>query len=336
MSGDLGPKPAVDGAVQAVHEYNARVILVGDPDVLEAELSKYSYDRDMILIEPAREVIGMDESPSRAVKDRPNASVVVCADLVRRKEAIGFFSPGNTGATMASALFKMGRIRGVSRPAIASPIPREDGGTTILVDSGANVDVKALWLVEFAVMGELYAREILGINNPLIAVLSNGEEDKKGNVVSVQACRDLEALDLNFLGNIEGRDLYGGTPRQVDVVVCDGFVGNVVLKATEGLASTIFRILMKGIQESSLAKTGAFLLKPVLTEIKRRMDYTEYGGAPLLGVNGACVIGHGSSNARAFKNAIRVCWDYSEKEIGDKIERKIAEIHYTTKASDSN
>jgi glycerol-3-phosphate acyltransferase PlsX len=329
MSGDHGPAPAVDGAVQAVHEYNARVILVGDPEILERQLAGYSFDRDMILIEPARGVIGMDESPSRAVKDRPDASVVVCADLVRRKEAIGFFSPGNTGATMAAALFKMGRIVGVSRPAIASPIPREDGGTTVLVDSGANVDVKARWLVEFAIMGELYAREILGVPKPLVAVLSNGEEDKKGNVVSVQACRDLEKLDLNFLGNIEGRDLYGGTPRQVDVVVCDGFVGNVVLKATEGLAATIFRILIKGIEESSLAKTGAFLLKPVLTEIRRRMDYTEYGGAPLLGVNGACVIGHGSSNARAFKNAIRICWDFAEKDINHKIEKRISEIQYT-------
>ncbi len=332
MSGDHGPAPAVDGAVQAVHEYNARVILVGDPDVLERHLSAYSFDRDMILIEPARSVIGMDESPSRAVKDRSDASVVVCADLVRRQEAIGFFSPGNTGATMAAALFKMGRIPGVSRPAIASPIPREDGGTTVLVDSGANVDVKPRWLVEFAIMGELYAREILGVSRPLVGVLSNGEEDKKGNVVSVQACRYLEQLDMNFLGNIEGRDLYGGTPRQADVVVCDGFVGNVVLKATEGLAATIFRILIRGIEQSSLAKTGAFLLKPVLTEIRRRMDYTEYGGAPLLGVNGACVIGHGSSNARAFKNAIRVCWDFSDKDINQKIEKRISEIQYTAEA----
>jgi glycerol-3-phosphate acyltransferase PlsX len=233
---------------------------------------------------------------------------------------------------MAAALFKMGRISGVSRPAIASPIPREDGGTTVLVDSGANVDVKARWLVEFAIMGELYAREILGVPDPVVAVLSNGEENKKGNVVSVQACRELEKLGLNFLGNVEGRDLYGGTSRQADVVVCDGFVGNVVLKATEGLAATIFRILVKGIEQSSLAKTGAFLLKPVLTEIRRRMDYTEYGGAPLLGVNGACVIGHGSSNARAFKNAIRVCWEFAEKGINHKIEKRISEIQYTEEA----
>lgn len=333
MSGDHGPEPAVEGAVQAVRDFGAKVILVGAEGVLGPLLSRYRYDRDMILIESASDVIGMDESPSRSVRERKNASVVVCADLVRRGEAIGFFSPGNTGATMAAAVFIMGRIPGVSRPAIASPIPREDGGTTVLVDSGANVDAKARWLVEFAIMGDLYAREILGVSSPRIAVLSNGEEDKKGTVVSVAAGREIETLALNFIGNVEGRDLYGGTARQADVVVCDGFVGNIVLKATEGLAATIFRILIRGIEQSSLAKTGALLLKPVLTEIRRRMDYSEYGGAPLLGVNGACVIGHGNSNALAFRNAIRVCWDYAEKGMAYKIEKRIAEIRYTAEGS---
>ncbi|MFN3604403.1 MAG: phosphate acyltransferase PlsX [Leptonema sp. (in: bacteria)] len=320
MSGDLGPEPAIEGTVQAVKEWNIPVILVGKEEILREKLSKYKYDKDMILIENAEEVIGMEESPSKAVKTKTNASVVVCANLVKKGEAVGFFSPGNTGATMAASLFYMGRVLGVYRPCIASPIPREDGGTTILVDSGANVDSRPEWLVQFALMGDLYAREIFGISKPRIAILSNGEENHKGNVVSVQAAEKLQKLPINFIGNIEGRDLYGGTPRFADIVVCDGFVGNVVLKATEGLASTIFRILLKGIENSSLAKTGAFLLKPVLTEIKKRMDYTEYGGAPLLGVNGACVIGHGSSNAKAIKNAIRVCYDYSQKQIAKKIE----------------
>lgn len=321
MSGDLGPLPGIEGAVQAVNEWNIPVILVGKEDILTKELSKYKYDKDLILIENAEEVIGMDESPSKAVKIKTNASVVVCAKLVKKGEAIGFFSPGNTGATMAAALFYLGRIPGVYRPCIASPIPREDGGTTVLVDSGANVDSKPEWLVQFALMGELYAKEMYGVKEPRIAILSNGEENNKGNVVSVQAAEKLKKLPINFIGNIEGRDLYGGTPKYADIVVCDGFVGNVVLKATEGLASTIFRILLKGIENSSLAKTGAFLLKPVLVEIKKRMDYTEYGGAPLLGVKGACVIGHGSSNAKAFKNAIRVCYDYSVKQMNNKIEQ---------------
>ncbi len=321
MSGDFGPTPAIEGTVQAVREWNIPVILVGDEDLLSRELKKYSYDKDMIMIQHSKDVIKMDESPSKAVKIRTDASVVVCANLVKKGEAIGFFSPGNTGATMAAALLYMGRVAGVHRPCIASPIPREDGGTTILVDSGANVDSRPEWLVQFALMGNLYAKEIFKVSEPRIAILSNGEENKKGNVVSVQAAEILSKLPINFIGNIEGRDLYGGTPRYADVVVCDGFVGNVVLKATEGLASTIFRILLKGIENSSLAKTGAFLLKPVLTEIKKRMDYSEYGGAPLLGVNGACLIGHGSSNAKAFKNAIRVCFEYAEKHISYKIEK---------------
>lgn len=321
MSGDLGPLPAIEGTVQAVNEWNIPVILVGDEEILSKELKKYNYDKDLIMIQNSSDVIRMDESPSKAVKERINASIVVCSELVKKKEAIGFFSPGNTGASMAAALLYIGRIPGVYRPCIASPIPREDGGTTILVDSGANVDSKPEWLVQFALMGNLYAQEMFGVKEPRIAILSNGEENKKGNVVSVQASEKLSKLPINFIGNIEGRDLYGGTPRYADVVVCDGFVGNVVLKATEGLASTIFRILLKGIENSSLAKTGAFLLKPVLTEIKKRMDYTEYGGAPLLGINGACLIGHGSSNAKAFKNAIRVCYDYAEKQISYKIEQ---------------
>jgi len=320
MSGDLGPRPAIEGTVQAVREWNIPVILVGNEEILRRELKKYEYDKDLIIVENATDVIQMDESPSKAVKERTNASVVVCANLVKKGEAIGFFSPGNTGASMAAALFYIGRIPGVHRPCIASPIPREDGGTTILVDSGANVDSKPEWLVQFALMGSLYAKEMFGISNPRVAVLSNGEENKKGNVVSVQAAEQLAKLPINFIGNIEGRDLYGGTPRYADVVVCDGFVGNVVLKATEGLASTIFRILLKGIEDSPLAKTGAFFLKPVLNEIRKRMDYSEYGGAPLLGVNGACLIGHGSSNAKAFKNAIRVCYDYAEKQISYKIQ----------------
>ncbi len=324
MSGDLGPESAVEGSIQAVKEWNIPVILVGNEKILNDVLKKYSYDKDMVIIYHTDEVIRMDESPSRAVKEKKNASVVIAANLVKKGEAIGFFSPGNTGATMASALFYLGRVDGVYRPCIASPIPRADGGTTLLIDSGANVDSKSEWLVQFALMGELYVKEMFGVTDPKIAILSNGEENKKGNVVSVQAFEKLQKLPIHFIGNIEGRDLYGGTPRYADVVVCDGFVGNVVLKATEGLASVLFKILKEKILNSNLAKTGAFLLKPVLTEIKKRMDYSEYGGAPLLGVKGACLIGHGSSSARAFKNAIRVCYEYSQKGIDYKLNRLFA------------
>jgi len=322
MSGDHGPEPAVHGAVQAVRELGAHVILVGDPDTLEKLLKRFPCDLSRVQIQAAKEIITMDDSPARAVRSKPEASVVVAARLVKEKKAVGFFSPGNTGATMAAGLLELGRIKGVERPAIASPLPREDGGTTVLLDSGANVDCKAQWLVQFAIMGEIYSKEIIGVVNPRIGVLSNGEEEGKGNSVSTAVWERLRHIPCNFLGNVEGRDLYGGG-KTADVVVCDGFVGNIVLKATEGLATSIFTILLQGIAGSNLAKTGAFLLKPVLHEVKRRMDYTEYGGAPLLGVDGICIIGHGGSNATAFKNAVRVVQEFAVKDLRHKIEDRI-------------
>ncbi|MBI3394397.1 MAG: phosphate acyltransferase PlsX [Spirochaetia bacterium] len=318
MSGDHGPEPAVHGAVQAVREYGCNVVLVGDPSILPALLKRFPCDTSRVRIEAAREIITMDDSPSQAVRSRPDASVVVAARLVKEGQAVGFFSPGNTGATMASALLVMGRIHGVDRPCIASPLPREDGKVTVLLDSGANVDCKAKWLVQFGIMGEVYAREILGIVHPRIAMLSNGEEAKKGNSMTVEAHEKFAKLPYNFVGNVEGRDLYGGE-RAADVVVTDGFTGNIVLKATEGLARSIFNIMRYGIAGSQLATAGAFLLKPMLTEVKKRMDYAEYGGAPLLGVQGTCIIGHGSSNATAFKNAVRVVREFAKRDIGGKI-----------------
>ena len=291
MSGDLGPEPAVHGVAQAVREFGVRVMLVGNVSQLEILSKRFPCDKDYLEFVEAEDFVGMSDAPTSSVRKRPNASVVVAAKLVKDGHATGFFSPGNTGASMAAALLHMGRIKGVSRPAIATPLPREDGGTTLLIDSGANVDCKSSWLAQFALMGEVYCQEILGIANPRIAVLSNGEEDKKGNDLAVSAHQKIARLPLNFVGNLEGRDLYGGE-NVADVVVCDGFTGNIVLKATEGLARSIFNILRQGIAGSQLATAGAFLLKPALQSIKRRMDASEYGGAPLLGVNGTCIIGH--------------------------------------------
>ncbi len=322
MSGDAGPEPAVHGVAQAVRDFGSRVILVGRTEELDALVDRFGCDRAHIRIEPATDVIGMDEAPSRSVRRLTNASVVVAADLVKRKEAVGMFSPGNTGATMAAALLILGRVRGVERPAIATPLPREDGETTVLLDSGANVDCKPGWLVQFAVMGEVYSREMFGRVNPKIGLLSNGEEDKKGNATAIAAHQKLRRLPYNFVGNIEGRDLYGGE-RCVDVVVCDGFLGNIILKATEGLARTFFSILRNSISGSQLASAGALLLKPALQSIRRRMDAAEYGGAPLLGVNGTCIIGHGSSNATAFKNAVMVVQRSAQKDLTLKIEENI-------------
>ncbi len=322
MSGDLGPETAVHGAVQAIREYDAHVILVGHEKTLEDLLKKNPCDKDRVEIEPADDIITMEDSPSRAVRNKPNSSVVVAARLVHERRAVGFFSPGNTGATMASALLNLGRVKGVERPPIASPLPREDGGVTVLLDAGANVDCKPAWLVQFAIMGEIYAREILGINEPRIGLLSNGEEDKKGNELTIKTHEKLKKLPYNFIGNVEGRDIYGGL-RQADVVVTDGFTGNIVLKATEGLAGTIFNILRGQIADSGLAQAGAFLLKPTLADIKKRMDYAEYGGAPLLGVNGTCIIGHGRSNATAIKNAVRVVLEFARRDVIARIQENI-------------
>ena len=309
---------AVHGAIQAVREFNSRVILVGDEETIAHAMFRFSADSHNVEIVGSTDIIEMTESPARAVRAKPNASVMVAARLVKEGRAVGFFSPGNTGATMAAAMWELGRIKGVDRPSIASPLPREDGGTTVLLDSGANVDCKADWLVQFAIMGQVYSKEILNVPAPRLALLSNGEESKKGNYVVLTAHEALRKLPYNFIGNVEGRDLYGGG-RAVDVVVCDGFLGNIVLKATEGLARSISDLMKQDVGSTALGRTGAYMLKPTLQMIRKRMDYTEYGGAPLLGVNGNCIIGHGSSNAQAYKNAIRAVENFARADLAAKI-----------------
>jgi len=246
MSGDHGPAPLVLGAVAAAREIDAHVILVGDEKTLMQELKRQGYAGENIRVVHAAEVITMEDSPAMAVRQKKEASVNVAARLVAAGEALGFFSPGNTGASMAAALSQMGRLPGVKRPAIATPIPREDGTATVLLDSGANVDCKPEYLLQFAIMGEVYSREIMGIINPKIGLISNGEEETKGNELTLAALQKLKKLPYDFVGNVEGRDLYG-TGKQVHVVVCDGFVGNIILKSIEGLAKTIFSSLKKNI-----------------------------------------------------------------------------------------
>ena len=291
MSGDFGPAGLVEGSVDAVNQFGYSVVLVGDEEILSEELLKYEYDTSKIRVVHAPDVIGMNDSPSVAVRSMPDSSIVQSVKLVADRECVGMFSPGNTGASMAASLLYLGRISGVHRPPIAVPLPQEEGKPLLLLDGGANVDCKPEFLAQFALMGEIYAREIFGIAQPKIGILSNGEEDKKGNALSLKTFELLKKIPFKFIGNVEGRDLYG-SGREVDVVVCDGFVGNIVLKATEGLSKSIFNILKNNITESSIAKTGALLLKPTLKAMKKRMDYAEYGGAILLGVNGTCIIGH--------------------------------------------
>lgn len=323
MSAELGVETAVHGAVQAVREHGCSVLLVGEVESVEKALSRFPGDPERVQIVPSEGAIEMHESPARAVRQKPNSSVMVACRQIKEGRAAALFSAGNTGATMAAALWELGRIDGVERPAIATALPRQDGKATVLIDSGANVDCKPEWLVQFAIMGEVYAREILGVINPRIGLLSNGEESKKGDFTTQAAHREILKLPYDFLGNVEGRDLYGGTERSADVVVCDGFVGNIVLKATEGLARSVFSLMRQEIESTTLGRTGAFMLKPTFQMIRARMDYTEYGGAPLLGVNGNCLIGHGSSNARAFKNAVRAAQRFAEKELARRITEAI-------------
>jgi glycerol-3-phosphate acyltransferase PlsX len=318
MSGDLGPLELIEGSVDAINQFGYSVVLVGNEEILGELALRFDYDSSKLRIVHAPEVISMDDSPAIAVKSKQDSSLVEAISLVANRDCVGIFSPGNTGATMAAALMYLGRIPGVLRPPIAVPLPQEDGSAMLLLDAGANVDCKPEYLLQFAVMGEIYAREILGIPKPKIGILSNGEEDKKGNSLSLKTFDLLKKLPLNFVGNVEGRDLYG-SGRDVDVVVCDGFVGNIVLKATEGLAKSIFHILKNNIAESSIAMTGALLLKPTLKAMKKRLDYAEYGGAVLLGVNGICIIGHGSSSALAVKNAIRVVIECARNDVNVRI-----------------
>ncbi|MCB1142581.1 MAG: phosphate acyltransferase PlsX [Leptospiraceae bacterium] len=322
MSGDLGPAEIVEGAIDAINQYGISTYLVGREEILGEIILGFSFDSDKLKIIHAEEVIDMDDSPSLAVKTKIESSIVQSVKLVADRECVGIFSPGNTGATMAAALMHLGRIQGVQRPPIAVPLPQEMGTPTLLLDAGANVDCKPEYLAQFAVMGEIYAREIFGIPNPKIGILSNGEEDKKGNSLTLKTFEILKKLPVKFVGNIEGRDLYG-SGREVDVVVCDGFTGNIVLKATEGLIKSIFHILKDNISQSSIAKTGALLLQPTLKAMKKRLDYAEYGGAVLLGVNGTCIIGHGSSSALAVKNAIRVVVECARNDVNVRIAENI-------------
>ncbi|ABJ79506.1 Fatty acid/phospholipid biosynthesis enzyme [Leptospira borgpetersenii serovar Hardjo-bovis str. L550] len=318
MSGDYGPEKIIEGAVNAVNQDGANVVLVGKEEEVGEILLKFEYDTSRVRNQHASEIIDMNDSPSIAVRALRDSSVVQATQLVADKTCVGMFSPGNTGATMASALLYLGRIPGVLRPPIAAPIPQENGPPMLLLDAGANVDCKPDYLAQFAVMGEIYSKLIFNISNPKIGILSNGEEDKKGNAVSLKAFEMIKKLPVCFVGNVEGRDLYGGG-KDVDVVVCDGFIGNIVLKATEGLSKSIFNVLRESIKQSSLAQTGALLLKPTFGAIKKRLDYAEYGGALLLGVDGICLIGHGSSNALSVQRAVRVVTECAQRQINDRI-----------------
>lgn len=311
MGGDHAPTVVVDGAVAAAREYGLEITLVGPRERIEAELARHSTSGLKLPIVHADEIVGMDEHAFAAIRQKRESSIAIGITLVKEGRADGFVSAGNSGAVMASALFGLGRIEGIDRPAIGTVYPTISG-SCFIIDAGANVDCKPEYLAQFAVMGSAYVEKVLGVSSPRVALLSNGEEDTKGNSL-IQATRPLlKASRVNFVGNVEGKDIPFGV---ADVVVCDGFAGNVVIKLSEGLASALFDILRKELTADLPSKLAALALKPAFRRVKRRLDYAEYGGAPLLGVKGVVIIAHGRSNALAIKNAIRVARQAVEQRL---------------------
>lgn len=322
MGTDYGPAEIIKGVLQAVSEYGCDVVLVGDQEVIRRELAReHQENNPRVTIHHASQVIEMQDHPGISVKKKKDASIVVATHLLHEKECDALVSSGSTGAAVASALFGLGRIRGIERPAIATVIPNVKGAT-VLVDSGAKVDAKPEQLVQNAIMGSIYAELQMGIPQPRVGLLNIGEEETKGNEQCL-ATYPLLKKDphIHFIGNVEGRDINKGT---VDVVVCDGFVGNVVLKTMEGLAAAVMEILKKTLMESGLfAKLGALLMKPALLRMKKQMDASEYGGALLMGVRAPFIICHGSSKAKAIKNAVRVAIELTRKDVVGRIRQEI-------------
>lgn len=324
MGGDNAPGEIVRGAVEASKLIEDEIVIVGDGDKIEFQLKKYKYSDEKISVKHASEVIENDDAPVRAVRRKKDSSMVVGLNMVKSGEGDLFISAGNTGALMAGALFNLGRIQGIDRPAIASMYPIL--GTkkpSLLVDAGANSECKPSNLLEFAMMGSIYMEKVLGRENPKIGLVNLGVEETKGSTLTKAAFGLLEKSHLNFSGNIEAREVpLGGA----DVVVCDGFVGNVILKLTEGLAINIVNLLKKKFTENARAKMGAVLLSKKLRSLKEEFDYTEYGGAPILGVKGPVVKMHGSSNANAVKNSILKAIPFAEENVVGIISESVFEI----------
>ncbi len=318
MGGDNAPEAEVAGAVAACRQWGCQVVLVGETDKLQAELSKHQIDGLHIDIQHASEVVGMDDSASDAVRKKKDSSIRVAYDLVKRGDAAAVVSAGNSGATMAAGMAVLKRVKGIERPAIATLLPTLQGQTMVL-DMGANVDCKPSHLLQFAIMGSIYAEHVLGKAKPKVGLLSNGEEEKKGNDLTRETHLLLKKADLNYIGSVEGGDIYNG---RVDVVVCDGFVGNVLLKVSEGLAVAISTMLRREIEGRFLAKIGYLLSRPAFQSFKKKINPAEYGGAPLLGIAGTGIICHGSSDPVAISIAIRQAGEYAKI----RIEEKLAEL----------
>ncbi|MBE7552794.1 MAG: phosphate acyltransferase PlsX [Anaerolineales bacterium] len=323
MGGDHAPAAAVHAAVWAARDFKLTVQLVGRPQAIEAELAKHQTAGLNLPIIPASEVIEMHEHPATAVKNKKDASMVVAIELLKTKASDAFVSAGNSGGVLAAALFGLGRIKGIKRPALSVIFPNESPhGFCFLLDVGANTDARPEFLLQFALMGYHYASQVLNIPNPRVGLLSTGEEEDKGSMLVQEVTPLLKVSNLNFVGNVEGKDIPAGL---ADVVVTDGFTGNVFIKGAEGVASMIVKALEREIKARPLAAAGALLVRPAFRALKAKLDYREYGGGPLLGVNGVVIIAHGRSDAYAIRNAIRVAKQAAEKNIVGVIEQGLNE-----------
>jgi phosphate acyltransferase len=320
MGTDTAPLPEVEGAILAARDQHAQVLLVGPQDLLKRELGRRDARGLGIEVVHASEAVTMEDAAAKAFRRKRDSSIRVAARLVREGKADGLISAGNTGAVMTTVKIVLGTLERVDRPALAAVFPTSLGKAAVLLDVGANVDCKPANLEQFAVMGEIYYRVIFGVERPRVGLLSIGAEEQKGNDLTREAFVLLKQLPLNFAGNVEGRDLYNG---RVDVIVCDGFIGNVALKISEGLIEAVSILLKESLSSTLSSKMGYMLSRKAFAHFKKRVDYSEYGGAPLLGVRGVCIICHGGSSANAIKNAIRVAAGFAEGRINEKIQGEL-------------
>ncbi|MEW5819331.1 MAG: phosphate acyltransferase PlsX [Cyanobacteriota bacterium] len=318
MGGDYAPTEIVKGAITAARTWNIKIFLVGKKSPIEEELQKYDISALDLEVVQADSIIEMGESPAKAVLKKKDSSIVVAVGLVEEGKAQAFVSAGNTGACMAASLIRLGRLTGIERPAIAALLPTLNRKPAILIDAGANAECDTKMLIQFAQMGSIFSSKVVGVENPRVGILNIGGEASKGNTLMLGAYKALKDNPggINFVGNVEGREVFLG---EVDVLVCDGFSGNVTLKVAEGVAKMLMQILRSELSHDFRNQLGAFLAKPAFKRVKKRLDYEEYGGSLLLGVNGITVIAHGGSNDSAIKNAIRVGMESVEKDVTSKI-----------------
>ncbi|MEZ0361047.1 MAG: phosphate acyltransferase PlsX [Hydrogenobacter sp.] len=322
MGGDYAPEEIVKGCLLAHRELDVILYLVGDEKRIKSVLDKEnSYDRKRLILINAEDVVGMSEPPSNVLKKK-RSSLYIAGILLRENEADGLVSAGNTGAVLTVGKFLVGALEHIERPAIGVALPNPKG-RTVLIDVGANVDCKPKHLLQFAIIGHTYAKEILGVQNPKIGILSIGEEEGKGNELVRESYALLKKSKLNFLGNAEGRDIYAGT---FDVIVCDGFVGNVILKASESLGMAVLQMIKEEVQKSLIARIGALLIKPALNNFKKKADFAEYGGIPLLGAKKPVIITHGRANAKAIKNAIKVANEFYVHHFNERLAEYIRSL----------